>query len=182
MIVKSKKQTEQGSTLMEWQLSGYTQPQQTARGRVHTTKTGLASGTLILTADGELPAEYLNPGDRIVSRNQGMAVVKDVRSALVKTRVAAIEPGALGHGSPGTSALLPVGQTVLVRDDRARPNGGQTASVVTISELIDGHSIRDLGRRVMILISLDFEEPQIIYADGIEVAIPHYRAEFRGAR
>lgn len=157
---------------MEWQMSGRTETDRDRRNIPLSSKTGLASGTLILTADGELPVEYINPGDRMVSRNQGMAVVRNVRSALVKTRFAALEPGALGNAIPPAAAMLPVGQTVLVRDDRAQATSGKASSVVRLQDLVDGHSIRDLGRRVMILITLEFDEPQVIYADGIEVAVP----------
>ena len=130
MIVKNKKQTNRGRALMEWQMSGRTETDRDRRNIPLSSKTGLASGTLILTADGELPVEYINPGDRIVSRNQGMAVVRNVRSALVKTRFAALEPGALGNAIPPAAAMLPVGQTVLVRDDRAQATSGKASSVV----------------------------------------------------
>ena len=33
---------------------------------------GFSAGTLIMTAEGELPVEFLNSGDRIVSRNRGL--------------------------------------------------------------------------------------------------------------
>ncbi|WP_417247718.1 Hint domain-containing protein [Celeribacter sp.] len=38
---------------------------------------GIAAGTLIVTADGVLPVEYLEPGDRVVTRS-GMRALLDV--------------------------------------------------------------------------------------------------------
>ena len=38
---------------------------------------GLAQGTLVLTADGNLPVEYLEAGDRIITR-AGMRVLRSV--------------------------------------------------------------------------------------------------------
>ncbi|GAA3872850.1 Hint domain-containing protein [Celeribacter arenosi] len=39
--------------------------------------TGIARGTLIMTADGMLPVEFLCPGDRIVTHS-GMCVLEDI--------------------------------------------------------------------------------------------------------
>lgn len=38
---------------------------------------GFAAGTIILTAEGALPVEYLEPGDRVITR-AGMRVLKGI--------------------------------------------------------------------------------------------------------
>lgn len=48
--------------------------QPAAPGRM---RAGLPTGTVVLTADGALPVEYLSPGDRIVTR-AGMRVLRDI--------------------------------------------------------------------------------------------------------
>ena len=41
---------------------------------------GIASGSIVMTLDGEMPVEFLNSGDRIVTRDTGMSVIRSVRS------------------------------------------------------------------------------------------------------
>ncbi len=40
--------------------------------------TGIAAGTVVLTADGALPVDFLEPGDRVVTRS-GLRVLRDIR-------------------------------------------------------------------------------------------------------
>lgn len=136
-----------------------------------TTQTGLPAGTLVLTADGEIPIEYINPGDRIVTRTAGMVRVETVHSRLARTRFVVLQPGALGQGRPGHAALLPASQPVLLRDWRAQSVYGRDQIVVAVGDLADGETIRRIGQRTSVLLTLEFPDPQIIYADGVEIAI-----------
>ncbi|MEC9104151.1 MAG: Hint domain-containing protein, partial [Pseudomonadota bacterium] len=44
---------------------------------------GIAAGTKVMTLDGEMPVEFLTAGDRVITRDTGMAVLKNVRTRKV---------------------------------------------------------------------------------------------------
>ncbi|NRB04559.1 MAG: Hint domain-containing protein [Rhodobacteraceae bacterium] len=142
---------------------------------------GLPAGTLVATASGDVPIEYLNPGDRIVTRSAGLVRVDTVTSQLARTRFVAVNPGALGVRRPNHAALLPASQPVLLRDGRASAVYGQSNVIVAVGELADGDAIIAIGQRTSVLLSLNFADPQIIYADGMELAISSMAGEMARA-
>lgn len=133
---------------------------------------GLAAGSLILTADGELPVEYLTPGDRIVTRNAGMVPVHAIESVRVTTEAVRFEAGSLGDTRPSHPAMLPAAQMVLIRDWRARALSQANQAVLPAGCLIDDEFITSLGLRQMTLIRLGFAAPYVVYADGLELSVP----------
>ena len=130
----------------------------------------LAAGTIVLTLDGALPAEYLSPGDRIITRDAGMAVLDDVIIRTGPVEAVSIRAGTLGHTRPDQDALMQARQEVLIRDWRAQALFGRDRALVPISRLVDGEFIRAEGPQEMTLVALVFDAPHIIYADGLELA------------
>ncbi|QFS82737.1 hypothetical protein FIU97_07985 [Roseivivax sp. THAF40] len=130
----------------------------------------LAAGTSVLTLDGTLPAEYLSPGDRIITRDAGMAILRDVVIRSGPVEAVAIRAGTFGHTRPDQDALMPASQEVLIRDWRAQAIFGRARALVPASRLVDGEFVRALGPTEMTLVALIFDAPHIIYADGLEVA------------
>ncbi|MEO9820395.1 MAG: Hint domain-containing protein [Paracoccaceae bacterium] len=138
--------------------------------------TGLVAGTLVVTADGELPVEYLTPGDRIVTRAHGMVPLKSVSAVTRHAHMIRLAPGALGAAQP-RPAMMTSSQPVLLRGPLAMKLCGTAQGVTPIGFLVDDEAIRDLGPREMRLIQLSFERPEVIYADGVEVVLPAMRNE-----
>ncbi|MDY6858182.1 MAG: Hint domain-containing protein [Pseudomonadota bacterium] len=130
---------------------------------------GLAQGSIVLTLDGALPVEFLNKGDRIITRS-GARVLRGLAARTLAGAPFRICPGALGHDHPGETVLVAPGQRVLVRDWRARALYDAEQALVPVERLADGTHIakaRDMcGLRVW---SLIFDDEQVFYADGIEV-------------
>ncbi len=138
--------------------------------------TGLVTGTLVVTADGELPVEYLTPGDRIVTRAHGMVALKSVSAITRTAHIVHLAPGALGQAQTRPT-MMAASQPILLRGALALRLCGTAQGVMPLGFLVDNEAIRDLGPRELRLVQLHFERPEVIYADGIEVVLPASHAE-----
>ena len=142
---------------------------------------GVLSGSIILTLDGEMPVEHLLPGDRIVTRDTGMAVLSSVHRHVLRVRAVRILAGSLGDTRPDRDVVLPEGQQVLVRDWRAKALFGLRQVAVSAQALIDGEFIISEGLMTMVLHELRFDTAHVIYADGLELVAPKEPVARRGA-
>ena len=131
---------------------------------------GIGAGTLVQTLDGELPVEFLEIGDRIVTRD-GVRVLKSIGTRVADVTVV-IAADVLGGGRPGKAAVLAPHQTVLIRDWRAGAMFGAKSALVAVERLIDGAYIRKGARRNQRLFTLGFDAPCIIQASGLELGCP----------
>jgi hypothetical protein len=130
---------------------------------------GIASGSIVMTLDGEMPVEFLNSGDRIVTRDTGMSVIRSVRSFQTTCRAVRLRAGSLGHTRPDRDVVLSADQHVLIRDWRAEALFGGKRAMVPASRLIDGEFVTDLGEIDMLLYQIEFDSPHVIYVDGLEL-------------
>ncbi len=133
-------------------------------------KIGFAAGTIILTQEGEMPVEFLSPGDRIISRDTGFVTLGNINCSRRMVRAVKFAAGSLGHTRPEQDLILPENQMVLVRDWRAQSLFGAAQAMVRAVDLVDGEFICDLGLQLMMLHQLHFAKPHVIYAGGLEVA------------
>ncbi len=130
---------------------------------------GVVAGTAVLTADGALPVEHLDAGDRIVTRS-GMRVLRGVSVQLVH-RAAMVRIGAdtLGVGRPADAVLVAPGTGILIRDWRARALFGTAQAMVPARRLVDGALIRTEAMSDVRLFALHFDRDEVIYAGGLEI-------------
>ncbi len=143
---------------------------------------GMLSGSIILTLDGEIPVEHLLPGDRIVTRDSGMAVLRSVHRHQLRTRAVRVLAGSLGDTRPDRDVLLPEDQQILVRDWRAQALFGMRQVSVPVQALLDGEFIVSEGLQTLTLHELRFDSQHVIYADGLEmVAAVARRAQAQAA-
>lgn len=131
---------------------------------------GLAEGSLVMTLSGPRAVEALNPGDRVITRAgalriRGLRVRTEARARLV--RVCA---SALGHDRPEDEIVIAADQPLLVRDWRARAIAGTDRAMIPAGRLADGEYIRAEARRNMRLFLPVFDQPAVIYAQGLELA------------
>lgn len=131
---------------------------------------GVMPGSILLTLDGEMPVEHLLPGDRIITRDTGTAILRAIHRRQVVTRAVRIMAGSLGDTRPDRDVILPEDQQVLVRDWRAKALFGLRQAVVRAGALVDGEFILSLGEREMTLFELEFDTPHVLYIDGLELA------------
>lgn len=114
----------------------------------------LAAGTEVWTRDGILPVQYLKPGDHLVTRNGGYGRLGRVESGRAVMRMIRVPAHALAPQRPDRDVLLPAGQILHLRgaggpDQAARLNP------------------EDLGMRLVTLVRLQLDQPDIIYANGL---------------
>lgn len=131
---------------------------------------GLMAGTIVLSLEGEMPVEFLEPGDRIITRDSGMARLAGVIRATRLMRMISFAAGSLGDTRPDQDLILPADQPVLIRDWRARALFGLPRAMIPAAALIDGEFIRDLGEQTVPLYQLRFDRDHVIYAGGLELA------------
>lgn len=131
---------------------------------------GIAPTAIVATADGDMPAAFLEAGDRIVTR-RGMGVIRVLvrRRWPADQRPVLVLPGALG-GKPHRACLLPPGQRILVRDWRARALWGSDTAAPKVSGLIDGTYVGWACEAPSGLVQLCLGRPEIFYADGLELS------------
>lgn len=131
---------------------------------------GFATGTIVLSQDGELPVEYLTPGDRIITRDSGFAQLRQMTQSKQLVRVISFVAGSLGQTRPDSDVVLPAGQPILIRDWRARALFGSAQAMARADALIDGEFVTDLGVQEMTFFQLHFDQPHVLYAGGMELA------------
>ncbi|MEM7733499.1 MAG: Hint domain-containing protein [Pseudomonadota bacterium] len=131
---------------------------------------GLLAQSNIMTAAGERCIDTLAPGDRIVTRDQGMVVLDDLRAREVDVPLVKIAARSLGHNRPEDDTVLPAGQRILVRDWRAQALFGSKVVLVPAERLVDGEFVTLQPKTVITVYDLLFDDPHILYVDGMEVA------------
>jgi len=135
-------------------------------------RSGIGPGTGVLTAEGEIPAEFLNPGDRIVTHDAGMQVLSGVMTRKVPAReVIRVAPAEIDPEGRGRAFLISAGQRILLRDWRARAIFGQPQALVEAARLEDGAFFAPLtGDAPVTLFQLMFKTGQhIVYLDEMRL-------------
>ena len=132
----------------------------------------MVSGTSVLTLDGELPVDYLQPGDRVLTR-AGMRRLKQVAVSVVQNaRVVCIAHGTLGVDRPAEDVTVSAAQEILVRDWRAKAMFGTAVAMIPAAKLADGEYIRAVTLAEARFFTLSFDEDAVIYAGGLELSCP----------
>ncbi|WP_287372327.1 Hint domain-containing protein [Oceanithermus sp.] len=136
---------------------------------IHEHDAGLCEGTRVMTLEGNLPVEYLAPGDRIVTR-QGARILRRIQVQPLQDGPVVVRRGALGPGLPAAELRLAPAQAVHLRGWRGRRLYGSDLSCVPVARLIDGESIcRSEQPEQPNAYRLELDEPAVIYAEGVEV-------------
>ena len=142
---------------------------------------GMLAGTMVRTLEGVLPVEYLTPGDRIVTRAgmRRLASVSVVSRKMVD--LVRIRASTVGHDRPDQDLLLSPGQPVVIRDWRAQALYGVTAAAIPAARLADGEFVCLETHRQVRLFTLRFDDEEVIYAEGLELACPAMAVEATSA-
>ena len=131
---------------------------------------GLLAGANVLTLDGELPVETLAAGDRIITRDRGMAVLKQVNAYSVKTAALRIAAGTLGTTRPDRDAIVAKDAKIHIRDWRAKALYGEESAFIPAHRLLDGQYVTQDATTEQLMFELVFDDQHILYVDGLEIA------------
>lgn len=138
---------------------------------------GILAGSLVRTLDGILPVEFLEPGDRVITRSGARRVGSISVSRRRMLRMIRITASTQGHDRPEHDLLLAPGQPVVIRDWRAKAIFGQPVAVVPAARLADGQFVLSETIPEAVLFTLRFAEDEVIWAEGLEIACPAMETE-----
>lgn len=131
---------------------------------------GILAGTLVRTLDGILPVEFLEPGDRVITRTGARKVGSISVSRRRMLRMIRITASTLGHDRPEHDLLVAPGQPVVIRDWRALTLFGKPVAVVPAQRLVDGKFVVSEVVPDAVLFTLRFAEDEVIWAEGLEIS------------
>ena len=92
--------------------------------------TGIVAGSIVFTSYGEIPVEYLSPGDKVVTRDAGMVKLVETFIYRISAPAVAIKAGSLGHTRPDQNVIIPAEQQILIRDWRLQSMFGKPQAIV----------------------------------------------------
>jgi hypothetical protein len=133
------------------------------------TRSGFGLGTGILTTDGELPVEFLESGDRIVTLDRGAVRLARVAVCIMPAHATLwVRPVALDPPQATNSFAVSARQKILLRDWRARIIYGKRMALVEAARLVDGaHFVRMAGNAPTRLYQLVFDDgPHVLHLAG----------------
>ncbi len=105
----------------------------------------IGPGTGVLTADGELPVEFLVPGDRIVTFDRGLVRLARLDYCdIAAQEVLKVRPSVLDPSTRASDVLFAARQQVLLRDWRARALWNRSVALVEARRLVDGEYVMRL--------------------------------------
>ena len=131
---------------------------------------GLLRGTPVLTMQGAIPVEDLAVGDRVVTRAGALRLRAVETHEVARARMVRIVDSALGKDRPEADIVIAEGQAILVRDWRARALADADRAMIPAGRMIDGEYIRAEAQRDAVFYALQFDEPAVVYACGLELA------------
>lgn len=122
-----------------------------------------------MTLQGEVAVETLVPGDRVISRTMGAAVLRAVATQQADVALVRILAGSLGRTRPGRDLTVGPDTPVHIHDWRAQALYGKPAAMIPARRLVDGEFVALQDKAPVTLYSLGFDRAQVIYADGLEI-------------
>lgn len=131
---------------------------------------GIAKGTIVLTLDGEIPVEHLNAGDRVITRDTGIATLRAVHMREVTFTPYKISADRLGEGRPVADTFVAADQHILVRGLLAKALYDTDSAMVPVSRLADGEYIAKCPEQTLRIYELEFDAAHVVYANGLEIA------------
>jgi hypothetical protein len=133
-------------------------------------------GTLIATPRGEVPVEDLVPGDRMVTRDNGLQDIRWIGrrtldwTALVGNphlRPILIRQGSLGHDLPEHDMMVSPNHRILVTNERTSLMFNENEVLVAAKHLIDHHDVKAVDSLGTTYLHVMCDRHEVVLANGI---------------
>ena len=127
------------------------------------------AGTMILTPDGNRPVETLEPGDMVMTRDEGAQPLRWIgrRRIAATGDFAPIVIEADTFGDHHQLALSPL-HRVLIRDSLAELLFGEDEVLVAARDLVNDHSVRRVEGGEVEYVHILFDRHQVVYSEGLQ--------------
>jgi len=132
-------------------------------------------GTMILTATGGRPIETLKPGDKGVTRDNGLQEIRWVGTKVLDGRKLLESPhlrpilirkGALGRGLPERDMMVSPNHRMLIANDKTTLLFEDREVLVAAKHLVNGTSIQQVDSIGLSYIHMMFDTHEIVLGDG----------------
>ena len=132
-------------------------------------------GTLIATPRGEMPAELLRAGDKVVTRDNGIQMIRWVGQNMLSWRdlqmfshlkPVLIREGSLGDGLPERDMMVSPNHRILVSNDRTALHFDEPEVLVAAKHLIGGLGMREIDSFGTTYIHFLFDRHEILLSNG----------------
>lgn len=127
------------------------------------------AGTLIRTPDGDVPIEHLQPGDLVVTRDEGPQPLRWIgrRDVMASGDHAPIRIAANTFGKHGEIYLSPL-HRVLIRDSLAELLFGEREVLVAARDLVNDGTVRVVPGGMVSYVHILFDRHQVVWSEGLE--------------
>jgi hypothetical protein len=127
------------------------------------------AGTLIATPDGDRCAEALQPGDMVITKDEGAQPLRWVGSRCV-TATGDFAPIHIRANTLGQHRDLLVSplHRVLIKDNLAELLFGEAEVLVAARDLLNDHSITRVEGGDVTYVHLLFDRHQVVFSEGLE--------------
>lgn len=126
------------------------------------------AGTRILTVDGNRTVEDLEPGDMVVTQDDGAQPVRWIgrRKVPAYGKMAPVRIAANALGSHGSVTVSPL-HRILVADHRAELLFGEPEVLVAARDLVNDRTIRAEEGGMVEYVHLMFDRHQVVFTEGL---------------
>jgi Hint domain len=134
------------------------------------------TGTFITTLKGEKPVEDLQPGDRVITRDNGLQTVRRIDrrdfdygqlSEAPQFAPVLVTIGAMGPGIPEREMLVSPQLRLLAQHDHVPYGTNRTEALVAAETLNDGRTIRSCHALGVRYVHVVLDKHEVILANGI---------------
>jgi Hint domain len=133
------------------------------------------SGTLIATPRGEVPAELLRAGDKVVTRDNGIQQIRWVGQNILSWRdlqmMSHLKPvlvreGALGNGLPERDMMVSPNHRILVSNELTALHFDEPEVLVSAKHLIGGLGMYEVNSFGTTYIHFLFDRHEVLLSNG----------------